>query len=119
MSQIHRRGLWDRRTGFVARIPAGRLTDAILGRALIDGDAFTLSARAFAATDSASPVPITGANPATLTWSPDASQWAAELPYLAAFDALEAVRVIVTLTAGGTTHDLMDASVSFVRADGR
>jgi len=119
MSQTYRGGQWDRRTGFVASIPAGRLTDAILGRALIDGDAFSLSARAWVDDGLTTPTAITGADAVGLAWSPAASQWAAELPYVSALNALDGVRVIVTLTAGGVTHDLMDASFSFRRADGR
>jgi hypothetical protein len=78
-----------------------------------------MSARAYVDDGLEVLTPIAGAAAVPLVWVPDASHWAATLPYVAALDALERVRVIVTLTSGGVTHDLMDASCRLVRADGR
>jgi hypothetical protein len=120
MSTVHRISTWDRRTGYVLRIAAGKLTDAILGRALVDGDAFTMSARAFTDDGAVVPTALSGASAVAFVWSASAGQWAAELPYVAAsMDALPTVRVVATLTANSVTHDLMDATVTFTRADGR
>jgi hypothetical protein len=120
MSTVNRISTWDRRTGYVLRIAAGKLTDAILGRALVDGDAFTMSAQAFTDDGAVTPTALAGASAVSFAWSATANQWAAELPYVAgSMDALATVRVVATLTANGTTHDLMDATVTFTRADGR
>lgn len=120
MSIVDRLGTWDRRTGYVLTIAAGKLTDAVLNRALVDGDAFTMSARAFTNDGAVTPTALAGASAVAWTWSPGASQWYAELPYVAgSFDALTSVRVVATLTAAAITHDLMDAVVRFTKADGR
>lgn len=120
MSTVNRISTWDRRTGYVLRIAAGKLTDAILGRALVDGDAFAMSARAYQDDGAVTPTALAGASAVSFAWSAAAGQWAAELPYVAgSMDTLSTARVVVTLTAGGVTHDLMDATVTFTRADGR
>jgi hypothetical protein len=112
---IPRLALWSRRTTCAVTIAAGQLTDPVLGRALVDGDPFTLSA--VAVSDDAPATVLAG--PLAMAWSAVTNQWAAVLPYSGALDVVGRVRVIVTLTAGSTTHDLMDAALSFVRADGR
>jgi hypothetical protein len=118
-SPIQRLDTWARRTGYVLSIPAGQLYDDILARPLTDADSFTLAARAWADDDLPVPTAITGASSVALTWSAATQRWVCELPYVTAFNALPSVRVIATITAGGATHDLMDARVTFVKADGR
>lgn len=119
MSVVDRLDTWDRRTGYVLAIAAGKLTDAVLGRALVDGDAFTMAARAYVNDTATTPGPITGASSVAFAWQAGTGRWVAELPYVGAFDTLAGVRVIATLTANSVTHDLMDATVRMTRADGR
>lgn len=117
MSTMPRLGTWDRRASLAVTIRAGLLTDQ--GRVLVSTDPITLQARAYLDDGAVTPTPLAGAISVPLGWSASAAQWAADLPYLAAMDALASVRVVVTITAGGVTHDLMDARAVFVKADGR
>ena len=121
MSLIDRVGTWDRRTGYVLRIAAGKLFDAVLNRTLVDtSDTFTLSARAYQNDAAVAPTALTGSSAVAWVWSGSAQQWAVELPYDAPnMNGITTVRVVATLTANSITHDLMDAVVKFTKADGR
>lgn len=115
-SSIERIGTWARRNSYVLKIAAGQLYDDVLGRALVNGDAFTMGARAYVDNDLVTPTTISGVGQQSFSWT--GTQWLCELPYASAFDTLATVRVIATLTAGSVTHDLMDARVTIVKADG-
>ena len=112
---IQRIDTWARRNSYVLRIPPGMLVDDGTGAVLADPQ--TITARAYVDDGLPEPTAIAGVGAVPFTYA--AGQWVCELPYSSTFNARATIRVIATLTNAGTGHDLMDARVTLVRADGR
>ncbi len=108
---------WSRSNTLAVSIAAGRLLE--LGVVLTEADVDSISARAYVDDASTTLTPITGASAVDVAWDAARQKWVGLLPYVAAFDALDTVRVVVTAVVGGSSERLLDASAPFTTADGR
>jgi hypothetical protein len=115
---VIRTEIWDRNARLVVAIEDGALKDRKLKRALTILDTFTLRVRAYANTGKKPLTLIVGAASVDLLRDTPTTQWVGVLPYLAIFDTMPSVRIVVTCTDAGGTDWLLDGLVAFGDADG-